>query len=193
MSGSASEISESVNDSGAINGGRHLAYIFGLSSEKQSTLFQLCERTVASTENYLLYLSGKQGVKGIRLSLKDVGFDVAQYERAHQFRIVDSEDWFLTASKQRTFKSNEELREQIALVVTEALSTGHSNTTIISETDSLVRKGFYSRYIEFDQYLSRTIPTMRATFVCAFDFREIDALRIPNSRNEIARVHSGLL
>ncbi|MHB8567810.1 MAG: MEDS domain-containing protein [Nitrososphaerales archaeon] len=193
MSGATSEMSEGLRNPGGVKQGSHIAYIFDLSSEKQSTLFQFCERAVSTHNSYLLYLSGKQGVKGIRLSLKDVGFDVAFYERAKQFKIVDAEEWYLDSVRQKDFKSNEELVSQISSIATEAVSCGYPYATIISETDSLVRKGFYSKYLEFDEYLGRSMIGVKAALVCAFDQRELEAAGAKGARDRISKVHSALL
>jgi MEDS: MEthanogen/methylotroph, DcmR Sensory domain len=149
---------------------------------------------MGSQNSFLLYLAGKQGVKGIRLSLKDVGFDVAAHERARQFRIVDSDEWFLQSSKQRyLFKSPELLKEQLTNVISEAVSAGFHFVTVISETDSLVRKGFYEKYEEFDNALGRRISELDAAIVCAFDRRELEAAGIRGASENISKMHSQLI
>jgi hypothetical protein len=174
--------------------GTHLAYVFSDSSEKQSTLFHFSEKAVGSENSYLLYIAGKQGVKGIRLSLKDVRFDVALYEKARQLRIVDSDDWYLLSGKLHGyFKSNEQLRDQLTSVISEASAAGYPFVTVISETDSLVRKGFYGKYSEFDLFLGRTISDLPAAFVCAFDRRELEAAGVRNIREDLSKSHSEIV
>ena len=157
-------------------------------------LFHFCDRAVNAENELLLYIAGKQGVKGIRLSLKDVRFDVAMHERARQLRIVDSDDWYLQSGKQRqSFKSNEQLRDQLVAVISEASSAGYPFVTVISETDSLVRKGFYSKYAEFDSFLGRSIPDLATAFICAFDRREMEAAGVSNIREDLSKTHSDIV
>ncbi len=193
MSGSTSEMSRGLKKAEALRPGSHVAYVFASTPEKQTMLFQLCEQAVSTHNSYLLYISGKQGVKGIRLSLKDVGFDVAFFERARQFKIVDSEEWFLSSGRQRSFKSNEELMNQIAGVASEALSVGYPYATIVSETDSLVRKGFYSKYLELDEHIGTTLHNVKVALVCAFDQRELEAAGAKSYREDILKAHSAVL
>jgi hypothetical protein len=174
--------------------GTHLAYVFSNSAEKQSTLFHFSERAVGTENSYLLYIAGKQGVKGIRLSLKDVRFDVSMYEKARQLRIVDSDDWYLQSVKlQRYFKPNEQLKDQLTSVISEASAAGYPFVTVISETDSLVRKGFYGKYSEFDLFLGRKISDLAVAFVCAFDSRELEAAGVGNVREDLSKSHSEIV
>jgi hypothetical protein len=173
--------------------GAHIAYVFSSNAEKQSSLFQLCEHEISSQNHFVLYLSGKQGVKGIRLSLKDVGFDVAFYERAKQFRIIDSEEWFFASGRQKLFKAPEEIKAEIAGLAGEAVSCGYPQATIISETDALVRKGFYPKYLELDNFLGKELLNVKASLVCAFDQRELEAAGAKNYREEIGNSHSAVI
>ena len=133
-------------------------------------------------------------MKGIRLSLKDIGFDVASYERVRQMKIVDSDEWFLSQDRQRWhFKDIAELHAQLKEVATDANTSGLSFVAVISETDSLVRKGFYDRYREFDDSLGRSITGTDAAFVCAFDRRELEAAGVTNVEEELSRSHSKLI
>jgi len=133
-------------------------------------------------------------VKGIRLSLKDTGFDVASYERVRQMKIVDSDEWFLRQDRQKwSFKDMSELREQLTNVIKEATAAGFYFVTVISETDSLVRKGFYDRYQEFDASLGRSLSGIDAAFLCAFDKRELEAAGITNESEDLTKTHSRLV
>ena len=188
MSSTASD--EMSRDIG-LNQGVHLAYVFSNSAEKQSRLFRFCENAVNVSRCYLLYIAGKQGVKGIRLSLKDVRFNVAYYERARQLRIVDSDEWFLESGRQKSnFKTNELLTNQLDLVISEARAAGYPFVTVISETDSLVRKGFYSDYSEYDLFLENQLRKSPAAFVCAFDRREMEAAGIGDINEALSKSHS---
>lgn len=186
-------MSGGLKRSDGLGQGSHVAYIFSSSAEKQSALFQLCEHEVSSQNHFVLYLSGKQGVKGIRLSLKDVGFDVAFYERAKQFRIIDSEEWFFSSGRQRLFKPSEEIKAQIVALAGEAISYGYPQATIISETDALVRKGFYPKYLELDNFLGKQLLNVKTALVCAFDQRELEAAGAKNYREEIGNSHSAII
>jgi MEDS: MEthanogen/methylotroph, DcmR Sensory domain len=174
--------------------GTHIAHLFSNSAEKQATLFHFCDEAVNSERSYLLYIAGKQGVKGIRLSLKDVRFNVALYERARQLKIVDSDEWYLESGRQKlSFKTNEKLKEQLAGVISEASNAGFSFVTVISETDSLVRKGFYREYSEYDKSLGAEIPVLAAAFICAFDRREMEAAGVLNIREDLSKSHSEIV
>ena len=119
--------------------GSHCGYIFESSSDKQSKLFELC-REFVSRNSSVLYIAGKQGVKGIRLSLIDTGFDVASYQRIGKMSIVDSEEWFLAGSRRTQFKSFVNLEEEFRGASVNAIERGHEFLVVVSETDMLVRK-----------------------------------------------------
>ena len=57
----------------------------------------------------------------------------------------------------------------------------------------LVRKGFLSKYIEFDASLGRAIRDLKAAFICAFDRRELLAAGIKDPATEISELHSVML
>ena len=189
-SSASSEISQGMK----LSKGTHIAHLFSNSAEKQTTLFHFCDAAVNSERSFLLYIAGKQGVKGIRLSLKDVSFNVAFYEKARQLKIVDSDEWYLESGRQKSsFKSNEKLKEQLAAVISDALSSGFSFVTVISETDSLVRKGFYREYSEYDKFLGAETPGLAAAFICAFDRREMEVAGILNIREDLSKSHSEIV
>jgi hypothetical protein len=135
---------------------------------------------------YLFYIAGKQGVKGIRLSMKDAGIDVAAFERAKRLKIVDSEEWYLISGKVPSFKPINEISLQFSRFQDEALSSsGVDCVLIISEIDMLTRKGFFPSYQEFDKILGRNIP--KTIFVCTCDLQELKAAGI--SVDSLAVVH----
>ena len=159
MSEASTEIPNKFRDISDLDIGTHAGYVFDSNSEKQSKLFSLCRESVNVKNCGLLYIAGKQGVKGIRLSLIDTGFDVASYHKNGQMKIVDSEEWFLESDRKPQFKRVEQLMVEFAKLATETVAMGLSYLVIISETDMLVRKGFLSNYIEFDTSLGRQSET----------------------------------
>src|SRR5271166_2773210 len=160
MAEASTEIPGGHNRGRYLEAGIHAAYFFDSHSEKQQKLFPICRDFVDAKNASLIYIAGKQGVKGIRLSLKDVGFDVAAYEKNKQMKIVDSEEWFLTSGRQQQFRPITELADRIKESSKESIDSGFSLLSIISETDMLVRKGFTSNYQEFDDLLSRLVPQL---------------------------------
>ncbi len=173
--------------------GTHAGYVFDSNAEKQMKLFALCKESVNVKNCGLLYIAGKQGVKGIRLSLIDIGFDVASYQRNGQMRIVDSEEWYLENVRRPQFKSVEQLEEEFRVLATETIALGFSYLIVVSETDMLVRKGFLSKYVEFDEHLSKTIRDLKAAFVCAFDRRELLAAGIKDPTSHVSGSHTVML
>src|SRR5579872_599664 len=155
--------------------GTHAAYFFDSHSEKQSKLFPLCKEIVDAKNASLIYIAGKQGVKGIRLSLKDTGFDVAAYEKRQQMKIYDSEEFFLSSGRQQQFHTSQELVFRIEELAKEASKLGFAGLLILSETDMLVRKGYLTNYKEFDQAVGTGLENSTVTLVCAFDRRELSA------------------
>ncbi|MGH2639897.1 MAG: hypothetical protein ACRDF4_11570, partial [Rhabdochlamydiaceae bacterium] len=99
MSEASAQMPKNPRDQSDLDIGSHAGYIFESNSEKQKKLFDLCRDAVDAKNSGLLYIAGKQGVKGIRLSLIDTGFDVASYQRKNKLNIVDSEEFYLTASR----------------------------------------------------------------------------------------------
>lgn len=180
--------------------GEHAALLFESSADKQKRLFSLCESTLNySTANKkksgVLYIAGKQGVKGIRLSLIDTGFDVASYQRNKLFNIVDSEDWYLTPGRVRQFKTTEVLLDQLRSALAETLSADLDYLSVISETDMLVRKGFLSKYMEFDSELDRKVKSggLNVAFICAFDKFELRAAGVAEPLNYVYDTHTEIL
>lgn len=172
--------------------GTHNGYLFESNAEKQNRLFAICRENVR-LNRAVLYVAGKQGVKGIRLSLIDTGFDVASYQRINQFRILDSEELFLDNSRRPTFKSLEQVREQLGRIVSEFNSSGFEYLIVILETDMLVRKGFLHKYLEFEDWLNGKSKEMNASFVCAFDVRELVATGVKDPALEVSAVHNFML
>jgi hypothetical protein len=193
MSNTSTEIPRDPNRREHIGVGTHPAYVFDTSAEKQSKLFALCQEIISSGNSSVLYIAGKQGVIGIRLSLKDIGFDVSFYERSKQLRIVDSEEWFLTSGRQQQFLPIPELEQRLKVRAQEAVQSGFRCLTVISETDMLVRKGFLPKYKEFDDFLAREIKEFGVAFVCAFDRRELQAAGVRDVDAEVSASHSFLL
>jgi MEDS: MEthanogen/methylotroph, DcmR Sensory domain len=190
MAAASTEIPGGPGERDLLEPGIHAAYFFDTHSEKQLKLFSLCRGAVDDKNCYLIYVAGKQGVKGIRLSLKDTGFDVAAYEKKQQMKIIDSEELFLTMGRQQTFRPAEELVEKITGFEKEALNLGYSGLVILCETDMLVRKGYLGGYKEFDTEIGRLLPQTRITLLCAFDKRELTARGVQNPEAEIGPLHN---
>jgi hypothetical protein len=190
MAEASTEIPGGPNTRRYLEAGIHAAYFFDLNSEKQLKLFPLCREFVDSKNASLIYIAGKQGVKGIRLSLKDIGFDVASYEKNKQMKIADSEEWFLSSGRQQQFRPIAELGDKIRQSAKESSESGFSFLAIISETDMLARKGFISDYQEFDILLNRIVPQLKVAIVCAYDKRELVAAGIGDVLTSIRAHHS---
>lgn len=190
MAAASTEISEKSGEKDLLGAGIHAAYFFENHSEKQLKLFSLCREAVDLKNASLVYIAGKQGVKGIRLSLKDTGFDVSAYEKRQQMKIIDSEEFFLTSGRQQQFRTLQELEERIKLYEKEALKLGLSLVVILCETDMLVRKGYLEKYKEFDELMSRILPQSSVVLVCAFDRRELAARGVTNPESEFGPLHS---
>jgi hypothetical protein len=193
MAEASAEISPGRRKRDSLGAGTHAAYFFDSHSEKQLKLFPLCKEIVDSKNAALIYIAGKQGVKGIRLSMKDVGFDLTPYEKSKQLKIVDSEEWFFSTSRQQKFKDLAELEVQLNSKATEALQTGFNYLAVISETDMLVRKGFLPNYLEFEGLVNSQLGRAKIAVVCAFDKRELLAAGVRDVSAEISRLHSEVL
>jgi hypothetical protein len=192
MSEASTEIPNNFRDVSDPDIGTHTGYIFESNSEKQLKLFKLCKESISKNCG-LLYIAGKQGVKGIRLSFIDIGFDVASYQRNGQMRIVDSEEWYLSGTHRTQFRSIEELEAGFRKISSETIASGYSYLVVISETDMLVRKGYLPRYAEFDAHLGRMIRDLKITFVCAFDRRELSAAGIKDPTLHVADLHAVMI
>lgn len=190
MSEASTEIPNKFRKISDLDIGTHAGYVFETNAEKQLKLFDLCRESVSAKNCGLLYIAGKQGVKGIRLSLIDTGFDVAAYQRNGQMRIVDSEEWYLHRNQ---FKSNDDVATQFRKASDEAISLGYSYLVVISETDMLVRKGFLSEYTELDAHLDKVIRELKTAFVCAFDRRELMAVGIKDPTIHVSDTHSVMI
>lgn len=193
MSNTSAEIPRSFDRANATDSGTHTGYIFDAHDEKQSRLFSLCRETIDTKNSVVVYVAGKQGTKGIRLSLIDTGFDVAFYQKTKRMKILDSEEWFLTSERKPQFKSLEQLADEVSHQLEEATSAGYDSVFLILETDMLVRKGFLQKYLEFDEMLSKRIGDMRVSALCAFDRRELMAAGIADPVALVSGLHSRLL
>jgi hypothetical protein len=193
MSEAGIQLSDNRKSKDPLAPGSHSALLFENNSDKQEKLFSLCRECVSSRNSYLLYIAGKQGVKGIRLSLKDVGFDVAAFERKSQMRIVDSEAWFVSSVRQTAFKSFDEIYAQLRDVSASAARSGFHQVTIISETDMIVRKRLYPEFKEFDKILREKLTELNAALVCGFDRRELQAAGILDTTREVSEYHTALI
>ena len=190
MAAASTEIPDNSGEKDILGAGIHAAYFFENHSEKQLKLFSLSREAVDLKNAYLIYIAGKQGVKGIRLSLKDTGFDVSAYEKKQQMKIVDSEEFFLTSGRQQQFRSLQELEEKIRGSEKDASKAGLSLLVVLSETDMLVRKGYLENYKEFDVLMCKLLPTSSIALICAFDRRELVARGVANCESEFGPLHS---
>lgn len=190
MAAASTEIPENSGVKDLLGAGTHTAYFFENHSEKQQKLFSLCREAVDLKNASLVYIAGKQGVKGIRLSLKDTGFDVSAYEKKQQMRIIDSEEFFLTPGRQQQFRTLLDLEQRIKEFEKEALKLEFSLLVILSETDMLVRKGYLEKYKEFDELMRRVLAGSSIAMICAFDRRELAARGVMNSESEFGPLHS---
>ncbi len=193
MAEASAEVSPGRRKHNSLEPGTHAAYFFESHAEKQSKLFPLCKEILDAKNASLVYIAGKQGVKGIRLSMKDVGFDLTPYEKTKQLKIVDSEEWFFSTARQQKFKDLGELEQQLNSKATEALQNGFNYLAVISETDMLVRKGFLFSYQEFEGLLNSHLERAKTAFVCAFDKRELLAAGVRDISTDISRLHSEVL
>jgi MEDS: MEthanogen/methylotroph, DcmR Sensory domain len=171
--------------------GKHIFYLFNNAEEKQRKIFRILESLLSGSRTSILYIAGKQGVKGIRLSLKDFGIDVALHEKQKKFKIVDSEEWFLTKARQPTFKPFDEICADFDHIGALAKTFGFDFATIISETDMLVRKGFAEQYISFEKEIGGLARKGSLAFLCAYDEREILARGLKSVPEEVTSLHAG--
>jgi MEDS: MEthanogen/methylotroph, DcmR Sensory domain len=189
MSEASTEFPRNLRDISELEIGTHAGYVFESNADKQVKLFALCKDSVLAKNCGLLYIAGKQGVKGIRLSFIDTGFDVAACQRNGQMRIVDSEEWYLTALHKLQFKSVVELESEFRKAAADTIALGFSFLVVISETDMIVRKGFLQQYAEFDAHLGKAMRDLKTTFVCAFDRRELLAAGIKDPEIAVSHLH----
>ncbi len=193
LQGRGKQFDSPDRDLGGISIGSHVAYIFADSAVKQQRLFQLVDESLQDPSVAVLYIAGKQGVKGIRFSMKDYGIDVGATERQRKIRIVDSDEWYLVAGKTPSFKPIGKIRDQFSEFADVEQQAGYYYFTIISETDSLVRKGFFKQYRELETELGRKLALFRAVFVCAYDERELSAKGLPDARSDLTSLHSSII
>lgn len=193
MSEARTEIPGSFKGNHDLDLGAHAAYLFETSSEKQERLFDICKECLRAKNAGVLYIAGKQGVKGIRLSMKDAGIDISSRERMRQLKIVDSEEWYTFTGRDLRFKSQEELLEQFKKASMEVIAAGYGYLSVISETDMLVRKGFFEEYRDFDSFIGQNMREFNALFVCAFDKRELLAAGIVDPQAAVRVVHEFLI
>jgi hypothetical protein len=187
------DFSEPQRDIDGMSVGSHAAYIFADSAEKQQRLFRLVSESLQDPSGASLYIAGKQGIKGIRFSMKDYGIDVGYNERQKKIKIVDSDEWYLTSGKVPAFKQIGTIRDQFSEFVKSEEEAGYYYVTIISETDSLVRKGFFKQYRELEMELGKNIALFRAIFVCAYDERELNAAGFREIKAELSNLHASIL
>lgn len=193
MSSASTEVPNNFREADGVDVGGHVGYVFESSADKQVKLFAICRDAVDLKNCGVLYVAGKQGVKGIRLSLIDTRFDVSSYSKSGQMEIVDSEEWFLENERSPKFRSLEDLSRKFTEASARTEAAGYNCLVVISETDMLVRKGFLAKYLEFDEHLGRTIKDMRIAFVCAFDKRELLAAGIKDPASKVSESHSIML
>ncbi len=171
----------------------HLFYMFTDAAEKQQRIFRLLDSLLSSSRTSILYIAGKQGVMGIRLSMKDFGIDVAQYQKEGKLKIADSEEWYLTKARQPVFKPLEEIMAEVLRLAGSAKEAGFAYATIISETDMLVRKGFLQQYLLLEKEIAELVSKSTAAFLCAYDDRELQAKGLQESESQISALHSSRL
>jgi hypothetical protein len=193
LAGQKREIPEPQKDIEGLSVGSHAAYIFSDSAKKQQKLFRLVSESLQDPSGAVIYIAGKQGVKGIRFSMKDYGIDVGFSERQKKIKIVDSEEWYLTLGKTPSFKPIGTIREQFSNYVKAEEEAGYYYVTIISETDSIVRKGHYDHYRELEMELGKNIALFRAIFVCAYDERELNAAGFREVRPQLSSLHASVI
>jgi hypothetical protein len=193
LTGQKREVFEPGKDVESLSVGSHAAYIFSDSAEKQQKLFRLVAESLQDPSGAVLYIAGKQGVKGIRFSMKDYGIDVGYSERQKKIKIVDAEEWYLTLAKTPTFKSIGTIREQFTNYVKSEEEAGYYYVTVISETDSLVRKGHFGNYRELEMELGKNIALFRAIFVCAYDERELNAAGFHEIKEQLSSLHASII
>lgn len=193
MSNANAELPMSLEGILDLNGGSHVGYLFESHEEKQFRLFSICREAVTSGKASVVYVAGKQGTKGIRLSLIDAGFNLIHYQRKMQMKIVDSEEWFLTNERRRQFKPIGLLQNVMDKTHEDALAAGYGRVALILETDMLVRKGFLQKYIEFEEELSEIIKRIKMTVICAFDKRELLAAGVTDPAAVVSKLHTMML
>ena len=193
ISRSDKEYKEQLRDLGGLSIGSHCAYVFTDSSEKQLRLFRLVRESLNDPSAAVLYIAGKQGVKGIRFSLKDYGIDVGGIERLWRIRIADSEEWYLIPGKTPSFKAISTIQNQFSEFVKTEEKHGYYYITIISETDYIVRKGFFKEYRELEAALGKSALLSNGVLVCAYDERELKAAGLTNSSLDLSELHSTML
>src|SRR5487761_802784 len=179
---SGREYPESERDLGGMSVGSHAAYIFADSAQKQQRLFKLVSESLQDPSASVLYIAGKQGVKGIRFSMKDYGIDVGSIERQRKIKIVDSDEWYLITGKVPTFKQIGTIRDQFSGFVKSEEEAGY-----------LVRKGFFKQYRELETELGKNIAMFRAVFVCAYDERELNAAGFREIKTDLSNLHAMIL
>ena len=138
-------------------------------------------------------MAGKQGIKGIRLSMKDYGIDVATNEKENRLKIIDSEEFFLTRARLPTFKLPTELEEEVQNFQSSAAKSNFEFGTIICETDMLVRKGFFEKYLDFEKAMAVESTSHAFALVCVYDERELQAKGLAGAERDLLSLHSGAL
>jgi hypothetical protein len=193
MSSQGSQLPEREVDVNKLPDGAHIAYLFSSTSEKQVALFRLVSTSLTGGQTFVIYIAGKQGIKGIRLSMKDIGIDVGSFEKMNRLRIVDSEEWYTNTGRRSSFKSVETIKSAFTQAESQCLKNGLGRLLVISEMDMLVRKGFFHDCEEFELSLGKTVPSLHGNILCAYDERELTAVRVTSPRQELARWHESVL
>ncbi len=194
MSQQGNQFSQSIGDFSNLRAREHVAFLFSSLPEKQSKLFSLVSSILEAGTNSILYLAGKQGVKGIRLSMKDAGINVALYERRMVLKIEDSQEWYLdTGISQGLFRSDSEIESRFRNFAESLIPAGLEAITIISEMDILVRKGFLEDCIRFEHTLNLVISSLNAFCVCVYDERDLSDQGIPSPQDRLAHLHNRIL
>jgi|GEM_PF-1858525 hypothetical protein len=194
MSQQGNQFSQSIDDFSNLRAREHVAFLFSSLPEKQSKLFSLVSSILEAGTNSILYLAGKQGVKGIRLSMKDAGINVALYERRMMLKIEDSQEWYLdTGISQGLFRSDSEIESRFRNFAESLIPAGPEAITIISEMDILVRKGFLEDCIRFERTLNLVISSLNALCVCVYDERDLSVQGIPSPQDRLAHLHNRIL
>jgi MEDS: MEthanogen/methylotroph, DcmR Sensory domain len=179
------------NGTSEVTKNSHLFFQFNNSEEKQQKIFALVVRLLARST--IMYIAGKQGIKGIRLSMKDYGIDVAANERENRLKIVDSEDYFLTKNRQPSFKPIDDIQRELENFEASASRGNFEFSTIVCETDMLVRKGFFENYLEFEKQLPTIMTNGAWAVVCIYDERELQAKGLTGLESKLIALHSAVL
>jgi hypothetical protein len=149
----------------------HTAYLYDMVDDKQIILFSYVMNAIEEG-GLAVYIAGRQGKKGIRLSMRDFGIDVNRSEERHALQILDASEFFLE-KENGPVKSAIKIEQQYKTLVETSLNYGLKSLRIAAETDDLMHKKRGNDYISQDLLLGKELP-FEATLVCAFDLREMN-------------------